>query len=218
MSGLVRRAAMAVLVSMALAMPAPARAQPPDRPPAATAPATAQSRPDAPAPTTWPDLPVAPPAEAPIVTMPPLTTVHVERYWYLLMLADVSWLWASLRLGEEKPAFVAYPALAPAVHLLMDNGRGALQSMALRVGVEALAYVYVYVVAENEEDDRVRLTGAAFLGAAALFDWFYLGKRLKTVPLPARRSEAPASASTWTWTPGLVAGAHGLQLGISGAF
>jgi hypothetical protein len=206
---------MVALVSMALALPViPARAQQPDRPAATPAPPAAQSRPEAPGPAIPPELPVTPPAQAPIVTMPPLTTVRVERYWYLLMLADVSWLWASLRLKEEKLAFVAYPAMAPAVHLLMDNGRGALQSMAVRVGMEALAYVYVYVVAEDDQDDRAQLTGAAFLGAAALFDWLYLGKRLRTVPLPVRRTEA----SAWTWTPSLLAGEHGVQVGISGAF
>lgn len=206
---------MVALVSMALGLPAmPARAQQADRPTDTPAPASTQSRPDAPAPTTWSELPVSPPAPAPIVTMPPLTAVRVERYWYLLMLADVSWLWASLRLEEEKLAFVAYPSVTPAVHLLMDNRRGALQSLALRLGAEALAYVYVYVVADDDEDKRVRLTGAAFLGAAALLDWFYLGKRHRTVPLPARRTDA----STWTWTPGLLASERGLQLGVSGVF
>jgi hypothetical protein len=62
--------------------------------------------------------------------------------------------------------------------------------------------------------DALLRTGGVFLGAAAAFDWFYLGKTLETVPLPARRG----TQSTWTWAPSVAAGEDGLQVGISGAF
>jgi hypothetical protein len=196
---------------MALAMPAgPARAQqqPVGQPPA-PAPAT---QPATQPPSPWSELPVTPPAQAPIVTMPPMTTVQVERYWYLLMLADVSWLWASIRLNEENLAFVSYPTLAPAVHVLMDNGRGALESLALRAGVGGLAYLYVELA--DAEDDDVLLRAGVALGAAAVFDWFYLGRKLETVPLDVHGHQS----STWTWMPSVLAGEQGLQLGVSGAF
>jgi hypothetical protein len=223
MTRTLRVAALVCLASMALAMPArPARAQQPDGQPSAPAPTppvpatqpATTAQPEIPAqPTTpWPELPVAPPEPAPIVTMPPMTTVRVERYWYLLMLADVSWLWASIRLNQENLAFLSYPAMAPAVHLLMDNRRGALTSVAMRIGVGALTYLYVKD--KDTDDDEVLLRGGVCLGVAAVFDWFYLGRRFKTVPLPARRGES----SPWTWTPSVLAGEHGLQLGISGAF
>lgn len=202
MSRTLRLAALACVASLAL--PASrARAQQQDQQPPAPAgqPLIAA-----------PELPVTPPAPAPIVTTPPLTTVQVERYWYVLMLADLAWLWASIRLDEESLAFVAYPAMAPAVHVLMDNGRGALQSLALRAGVGALTYLTLTM--RDTDDDALLRTGGVFLGAAAVFDWFYLGKRYETVPLPRRRGEP----STWTWTPSVAAGAHGLQVGISGAF
>jgi hypothetical protein len=202
MSRTLRLAALACVASMAL--PASrAHAQPQDQQPPAPAGQPLM---------TAPELPVTPPAPAPIVTTPPMTTVEVERYWYVLMLADLSWLWASIRLDEENLAFVAYPAMAPAVHVLMDKGRGALQSLALRIGVGALTYLYLTV--RDTDDDALLRTGGVFLGAAAAFDWFYLGKTLETVPLPARRGRS----STWTWAPSVVAGEDGLQVGISGAF
>ena len=204
---------------MALAVPAsPAHAQqqPAERPLAAASaepPAPAAPAPGAMPPLATPELPVTEPAPAPIVTMPPMTKVEVDRYWYLLMLADVSWLWASIRLDQENLAYVAYPTLAPAVHLLMGNGRGALASLGLRVGAEAIAYGYSAVA--DAEDRKVLVTGGVLLGVAAVFDWFYLGRRFKTVPLPAHGRE---SSSTWTWTPSVLAGQRGLQLGVSGAF
>jgi hypothetical protein len=138
--------------------------------------------------------------------------VQVQRYWYVLMLADVSWLWASIRLDEDSLAAIAYPAMAPAVHVLMDNNRGALQSLALRAGAGALTYLYLTV--RDTDDDAILRTGGVFLGAVAVFDWFYLGKKRETVPLPSRRGKS----STWTWAPDVAAGEHGLQVGISGAF
>jgi hypothetical protein len=217
MSRTLRLAAMACLASMALAMPArwaraqqPAGQSPASAPTAQPAP-TAQS-PGAIPPPAWPELPVTEPAPAPIVTMPPMTTVAVERYWYLLMLADLSWLWASIRLDEDNIALLGYPALAPSVHLLMGNDRSALESVGLRVVVGGLTYLYVSE--KDPEDDAVRLRAGAFMGAAALFDWFYLGRRFKTVPLPA----SGRSSSTWTWTPSVLAGEQSLQLGVSGAF
>jgi hypothetical protein len=218
MSRILRLAALACLASIALAMPASqarAQQQPVGRPPAPAPPAqpapTVQP-PGAIPPPGLPELPVTEPAPAPIVTTPPMTTVQVERYWYLLMLADLSWLWASIRLNEENLALLGYPALAPSVHVLMDNGRGALESVALRIAVGGLTYLYVW--ADDSEDDDVLLRGGVFLGAAAVFDWFYLARRFKTVPLPARGRES----STWTWMPSVLAGEQSLQLGVSGAF
>lgn len=208
-------AALVCLASMALAMPArPARAQqqpsrqtpaPPSLAPAAQPGTAAQAASE------QAGLPVAPPAPAPIVTRPKMTTVQVNHYWYLLALADLSWLWASIRLDREQLAFVAYPTLAPAVHLLMGNGRNALESAAVRIGVGALTCLYV--TAGDADDEEILITGGVFLGAGALFDWFYLGRKFETVRLPAQ-----GESSTWTWTPSVVAGAHGLQVGISGAF
>jgi hypothetical protein len=218
MSRCFRLAALAGVASMALAMPARwarAQQQPVEEPPApapTAEPAPAAQPPSAIPPPTWPELPVTEPAPAPIVTMPPMTTVEVERYWYLLMLADLSWLWASIRLDEENLAFLGYPALAPSMHLLMGNDRSALQSVALRVVVGGLAYLYISD--KGPEDDIVWRKAGAYMGAAAVIDWFFLGRRLETVSLPARGKDS----STWTWTPGLLAGEQGLQLGVSGAF
>ncbi|HWN66111.1 MAG TPA: hypothetical protein VNM90_00660 [Haliangium sp.] len=220
MSWTLQRAALGCLASMALtvqASPVHAQQQPVGQPPAAApaAPPTPEAQPpSAMPPLALPELPVTEPAPAPIVTMPPLTTVQVDRYWYLLMLADVSWLWASIRLDQENLAFVTYPTLAPAVHLFMGNGRGALTSLAVRVGAEAIAYGYSAVA--DAEDREVLVTGGVLLGVAAVFDWFYLGRRFKTVPLPAHGRES--SSYTWTWTPSVLAGAHAWQLGVAGAF
>lgn len=212
MSRLFRLAALACLASVALAMSV--RVVRAEQPPAREPPSPA--RPGAAAPLEGAPLdspgPVQPPAQAPIVTMPPLTRLETEHYWYLLMLADVTWLWAGIRFEEENLAYVAYPALAPAVHLVMNGGGTALKSAALRLG--ASGFAYLYLARADSEDRKALLTGGAFLGAAALFDWFYFGRRPRTVLVPAHERKS----STWTWTPGLLAGEHGWQLGVSGAF
>jgi hypothetical protein len=225
---------LAGVASMTLAMaagPVRAQEQPPAAPAAPAAPAVATPDTAAPAPARDDDasaapppaLPMAttPPQEAPIVTGPPAPTPApqaTEHYWYVLMLADLSWLWASIRLDEASIGALAYPTVAPAMHLVLRNDRGALGSLSMRLGALGLAYLS-YLLVDNPDapdSDGIVIAGGVFLSAVAVFDWFYFGR--KPVPAPGPVEGGQAATSTQTWAPGVLASEHGLQLGLTGRF
>jgi hypothetical protein len=215
--------------------PAPAP-QPDAQPPAPAPQPDAQPQAGPPITSEYPRLPLPPvasrPAAAPVLprgTMAPGATPvlpppapapkRYERYPLTVMIADVAWLVASVKLESPGLFLGGYVGAAPLAHLLMGNTRSAWISAGLRAGAVAFTAVTAINAFSSDCYDceaEAGLVVAGVLGAATIMvvDWMVLAKKEVPAAVPVPPRDAPA----WVVTPQVQVGQGGLQLGVGGWF
>jgi hypothetical protein len=228
---------------------APAPAAPATPPPAAPAAPAVTAPAPAPAPPATSEYPPVTtyPAPAPVIqtgtaapgatlAMPalqPQPRPQYQHYGLAVMLADLTWIWASWRLENGPLALGGYVGAAPLAHALMGNPRSAWISAGLRAG--ALAFttgVTLYALSSScydcETEMELVVLGLIGAGTIMVADWLVLARkeipRQAIEPRPQRDAprwhEVPKSDKPpdWAVQPDVQATQGGLQLGVSGWF
>lgn len=174
-----------------------------------------------------PAAPLAPPALSPPgATWQTAAAPEVQLRWYRgsMVLADLAasavvaagLAQRNAKLGDVVPGAIALATFAPGVHLLHGNGTGAVESVALRLGLPAagafLAWTGFHCRAPQEcydgtNDAEYELLGAmAGLAVAMILDDGWLAHEQRREPDAWTPVVAPASRG------------GGATFGIAGAF
>jgi hypothetical protein len=157
-----------------------------------------------------------------LATPAPAPQVRTEHYGLWVMAADLGGVAASY--ATETPLFLGtYLLAAPAVHLLHGNGKAALGSFGLRVGLPFVGFAVGSMLSDcgwADGDycmpDR-RLAGVVIgTGTALLADWLLLARKTRREPAPP---PALLRAGSLRLNPDVQASHTGnMLLGLRGSF